>query len=362
MRRDISSKESFFRTVLTLVAMTVAAIFSIFIAEIFFRYIFPLPPFRTTIPLRPNVKLILETDLRGVSSNGSYSTNSWGFRGDEAPMNRDEYLTIITIGGSTTQCFYLDDHKTWPWLLQQYLKESGITRVWVGNGGIDGQTTRAHIRFMEEIIPVIKPKVVIVMAGINDLGLALKGYPNFLLESPHDKRGTAALDWVYSRSSLIRFLYVWKSIIIDKAPVVKQAHRSSKPKPLASKDEKCPTIPQRPLDQYEQNITTIIGRAREAGVRLIFLTQPLLYDDSDYWRGYEGMYTGFSTTYPISAACLRRYLNVYNEMLVSVCRHYDCEYLELHKIMPCSDDFFYDACHFTEAGADFVARQCLRFF
>ena len=39
--------------------------------------------------------------------------NSLGFRGPEPPRDWSERLTILTIGGSTTECLFLSDGKTW---------------------------------------------------------------------------------------------------------------------------------------------------------------------------------------------------------------------------------------------------------
>jgi lysophospholipase L1-like esterase len=301
--------------------------------------------------------MMLEPKLRGVSAHGIHSTNSWGFRGDEPPRNWSEHFTIVTIGGSTTQCFYLDDRKTWPWLMQEYLKAGGFSKVWVGNGGIDGQTTRAHLHFMEEIISVIKPNVVVLLVGINDLGLSLNS--NWLKEgSPYDIRGMDFKNWVYQRSSLIRFLYIYKQILFDQAYVVQTHHTSSGPKKMATNERGFNVeIPRRHLDAYSRNLTAIIESGRSSGVRLIFLTQPLLYDDSDAWKDFEGgMYWLDNRQRRISAADLRRLLNRFNEELMIVCQKNGVECIDVANTMPISDKFFYDACHFTEAGADELAR------
>jgi hypothetical protein len=42
-----------------------------------------------------------------------HSKNSLGFRGTEPPDEFNKYLTIICIGGSTTEYQYLSDNKTW---------------------------------------------------------------------------------------------------------------------------------------------------------------------------------------------------------------------------------------------------------
>ncbi|MHB0997274.1 MAG: hypothetical protein ACYC2I_12965, partial [Elusimicrobiales bacterium] len=42
------------------------------------------------------------------------SNNSLGFRGPELPPDPAEVLTVIAVGGSTTEGFYLSDGKSWP--------------------------------------------------------------------------------------------------------------------------------------------------------------------------------------------------------------------------------------------------------
>ena len=80
-----------------------------------------------------------------------HTKNSLGFRGAPPPRDFPDYLTIITIGGSTTECFYLSDGRTWPDLLGQNLSRE-FNRVWVNNAGLDGATTYRHLILMEDYV------------------------------------------------------------------------------------------------------------------------------------------------------------------------------------------------------------------
>ncbi|HXD74199.1 MAG TPA: hypothetical protein VN628_10700, partial [Vicinamibacterales bacterium] len=42
-----------------------------------------------------------------------HTKNSLGFRGPEPPKDFSSRLTVLTIGGSTTECLFLSDGKTW---------------------------------------------------------------------------------------------------------------------------------------------------------------------------------------------------------------------------------------------------------
>lgn len=191
-------------------------LFIFFVLEITIRIISPANIFHPMLLLRPKVKIKFNVSLNGVSPTGSYSTNKWGLRGDEPPLKWDEYYTIITVGGSTTLCFYLDDHKTWPYLLQEKLRQK-YPKVWVGNGGLDGNTTRGHLIFMQHVIPKIKPNAVIFLIGLNDLGLSIDaGRRRY--GTPFEKSNLKR--WLWGRSRLVQVLYIWKAIIFDKVALV----------------------------------------------------------------------------------------------------------------------------------------------
>src|SRR5689334_4470801 len=98
------------------------------------RLLSPPPPFGPLFDLRPYKKLRLEPNLPGVRSPVVHSANKWGMRGEDPPKDWRRAFTVITVGGSTTQCFYLDDSRAWPHLLQEKLRSS-CPSAWVGNAG-----------------------------------------------------------------------------------------------------------------------------------------------------------------------------------------------------------------------------------
>ena len=57
--------------------------------------------------------------MPGIDGVSVYTTNEVGIRGDPYPS--EGRYTILTIGGSSTECAYLDDTEAWPYLLQQNL-------------------------------------------------------------------------------------------------------------------------------------------------------------------------------------------------------------------------------------------------
>ena len=89
--------------------------------------------------------------------------------GSTQPKDWSEYLTIVTIGGSTTECFYLSDNKTWQYFLQQHLSRY-YKKVWINNAGLDGQSTVGHIILLNDYVIKLKTKASLFLLGGNDAG------------------------------------------------------------------------------------------------------------------------------------------------------------------------------------------------
>jgi hypothetical protein len=182
-------------------------------------YLMP-PNHRTVFRPHPGI-------MPGISGDSNFVTNSNGIRGDE--FTAQDAYRILAVGGSTTECSYLDQPETWTHLLQETLnRNTRNQKVWVGNGGLSGTTTRHHLVAMQYLpLREMKINAVILLIGINDLYVRLshdKDYdPNFL-EKPEVKKellyrtfsGTYHLypeDPFYKKSALWQMLRKAKQMI-----------------------------------------------------------------------------------------------------------------------------------------------------
>ncbi|MCA1959261.1 MAG: GDSL-type esterase/lipase family protein [Desulfomonile sp.] len=360
-------KQGVINAALVVGSTVLALIFAALVMEVVLRIVSPSSVLSRRVPLRPHFKKELKVNIPGISPTGMHSTNKWGLRGDEPPDEWTRFYTIVTIGGSTTQDFHIDDRKTWSYRLQEYLRETcpksfldKCPRVWVGNGGTCGQSTRAHIMFMEDVISKIRPDAVILLVGINDLG--------FSISREARERGNHwdELHWKMKlclNSWLIQVLYIWKKILLDKVHVVEfsVARRTFEPRPLAGKPMPVPEDPREllvGLDEYRANLRKIITIGKALNVRMLFLTQPTLTEDNDYWRSMDGGF--FWIEHPdrtLSAAGAYRLLNEYNKTLMEVCAEQRVECFDLASAVPHEDQYFTDTVHFSERGADLVAQK-----
>jgi lysophospholipase L1-like esterase len=108
---------------------------------------------------------------------------------------------------------------------------------------------------------------------------------------------------------------------------------------------------------FALRVDDLIAACRERGVRPVFLTHPVLWkkemppaEDALLWLGGrpDGSF--------VSAAGLRAAIDVYNGIVVRICEERGVELVDLRE-MNGDPRWFYDDCHFNEAGAAEVARR-----
>ncbi len=343
------------------VVMVFSIVIAIVLAEVALHAVMPESIFNPRFGLRPHQKISLEVDLPGVMPGGVLSTNMWGLRGEDPPEQWDEYLTIVTVGGSTTANYYLDDKLTWSHIIQSRLREIQ-PRTWVGNGGIPRHSADTHSLFVREVLSQIKPDVALFLVGVNDMGPFLRGSSSSVERLPD----SGVRPELFSRSMVLQLMYKLKKVYIDGAPVISQGvdpyYREI---PMTEEELPLPADLHDLLEDpefYRDRIRQIIYECRALGITPVFMTQPLLFEDNDHWRGIQEatQWLGDSEK-ALSAATFCRMLETLNNDLVEVCIRENAAVYDLASEIPHSSDYFYDAMHMTEAGATLVGEKASEF-
>lgn len=340
--------------------MAVSLAIVLIAGELTLRAVMPEQIFNPRFGLRPYSRTELQVDLPGVNPGGTLSTNMWGFRGEDPPENWDDWLTILTLGGSTTANYYLDDSLTWSNVVQRELRRT-YPRVWVGNAGIPRHSSDTHLLFLREVVSQIHPDVVVFLVGVNDMG-------PFLRPGSHVERlpDTGPRQWLFAHSSILQLVYKAKKVYVDRAPVVNSAvDPYFTEEPMTEEEIPLPEDLHELLadpDFYRTRIGFLIDECERQGIVPVFLTQPLLYEDSPHWRSVRENSVFFQgSDRPISAAAFSLMLQTLNGDLIEVCRSRGVAVYDLASDIPHDREYFYDAMHMTEAGADLVGRMVAGF-
>lgn len=337
--------------------LAASALLGLVLLELLARILAPPNPFTPLLPLRPYVRMEVHVDLPGMSPVAVHTTNRWGLRGEEPPVDWGAAETLVAVGGSTTHCFYLDDRRTWPHLLGEALRGEH-PRIWVGNGGLDGQTTRAHRLFVTEVLSQARPDAALFLVGANDLGLSLSA-DTLAFGSPFDRSWSDTYA-VLARSRALQVAWLRWLAATGRVVVVPTAvHEPFAPRPFAVPETLPPgglseLVPQ--LPEFRENVRALVEDCRRLGVRPILATQPMLFDDTEPWRRVEGAWSWIRETRThLSAATHWRLLDLYNRALLEECAALSADCVDLASQIPKDPALFYDSLHFNEAGAEAVA-------
>jgi len=362
---------------------------SLLIIEVLIRII--LPDFRydpkkfkyEIWPAQYEVTLYPDSSIMtGISGPAYIRTNAQGLRGDDFPNH--ETFTILALGGSTTECLYLDQTETWPQILQQRLNESlSNTTFWVGNGGKSATSTRHHIlqlRYALEQYP--KVDLILILMGVNDFAKRLARGRSYEAEkyfgpkeegryfSKAFKRHPRLKYPFYNKLALWRVLSKGKKLFdlyfsdTRQDPEGKAYSRWRKNRQLSPpKLQKLPDL-RGALKEYETNIGTLIQLANQQKIQLIFVTQPSMwrknltpYLDSLLWLGGIGHYQNAPGADYYSVESLAKGMALYNQVLLNTCVQHRIQCFDLAPTIPKDTGTFYDDVHFNEQGALKVAGE-----
>ncbi len=365
----------FKRTIKNLFLSLLSLTLTIIIVELSYLYIIKdeKNEFYCHYPFLQNLFLPSNEIFPGINDSSFFSTNSLGFRGQEINENAD--YRILTIGGSTTECLFLDDNETWPNLLEEKLNHQiGENTYQLLNAGKSGITSNHHLEQLKILLNKYKwITEVIILQGINDLQYSLALYDQYFQK---DKLTYLREAFSISPDSLNSF---YKKLLLYKLyQKVKQKYFIRKLQQDISGEnytewrdnrrnakqiiDKLPRL-QDPLNDYARNIIEQINVAKSLNKKIIFLTQPVIWKkdipkdlEKLCWFGWIGMGQSKNTGKYYSISVLELLMNKYNKVLKEVCDNNNVDYIDLANKLNQDTSVFYDDCHFNESGANRVAE------
>jgi lysophospholipase L1-like esterase len=373
---------------LLLICFGVVAAFSI--AEITLRMVAKFnPPGRYVYP--PNHTFYFHPDasiLIGISGAKEFKTNAQGFRGDEDFT--DSTYNILCVGGSTTECNYLDNKETWFSLLNQSpdiarLIGASPKRVVIASVGLSGQTSFENYFMLNELLQKHKNiHHVILMCGINDFVKVLaKPTLNISVEKQKDSLFQAHLISRYwyipgrindttwtGHSALMHsiranfFSTPSKNTIDRRGEIVKQwrANYSSRSKLLDTLPDLTAS-----LEVFNKNLEQIFSLCATHRVKLVCINQATLWHDTLpgnlsnlLWMGGIGKYQTQKGGVYYSPKALQSGMEMYNTTLAKTAKAYNILCIDIAHRLSKDTSVFYDDCHFNTSGARKVADEIVR--
>ena len=341
----------------------IGLIFAFIILEIYLRVYepFELRVKGEKIILPINKKYIVQNDkTEKLDSNIIHTKNSLGFRGKDPPKEFENYLTMLTVGGSTTECFYASDGKTWTDVLGNKLKNN-FNNIWINNAGLVGQSTFGHIVLMDDYIVHLKPKVVLFLIGSNDRSerrLANK-YDKSILKRSYSGTLKGAFKQAVSYSEVLgTILNIYRYI---KSRNMGLLHSVTNYKtleyldiPQADMNKHIKNIQKTALTPLKERLKKLIQLSRENGIEPIFITQPALYGYAiDDVTNVDLARIRLRNT---NGALVWERLEHVNNTIKKIGEDNNVFVIDLSKELPKSSKYYYDFLHFSNEGNKLIAQ------
>ena len=192
---------------------------------------------------------------------GQYRTNSLGLRGPELTIDTTaSQLRIACFGNSCTFGWRLSETETYPGQLEQILNEniaSGDATVF--NCGVPGYSSFQGWKFMQELVPNLRPQYVTICYGWNDHWAA-----GFDIE---DKKQRSSPQWVLDIQNAASASYLYRA---TKYLLLSRSEKSRE----YSYNRQSPTY-RVSLDDYRANLRSMINYCLTRNIRPIILTAPI---------------------------------------------------------------------------------------
>ncbi|MBI3722824.1 SGNH/GDSL hydrolase family protein [bacterium] len=299
-----------------------------------------------------------EPGLPGMSGKHVWKTNNTGFRGDDLASPKPEgEFRVFVVGGSTTECFYLDEEQSIAGVLQRELraKTPPATNVVVENAGKDGDKSYDHVAMIVHRLVFLEPDLIVVFSGINDLlaQLAGKDYLHYPKPVPEKSRLPLLIKMTLTEFQLGRRIY-YVLPRSDKEQL-EEIPTTSNYRKLVARRKARPLSYERPrVDErfYASNLRTIAGTAKANGIPVVFMTQPSTWGSKEpgveEWQWLQVLLG--DRVYPTDF--MDQALESLNDAARRVGTEQGVPVYDLSRTLPKSLEVMYDDCHLNAKGAE----------
>ena len=237
--------------------------------------------------------------------------------------------------------------------------QRSFNHLWLNNAGLSGNSTFGHYILMQDYLVKLKPKVVIFLVGINDLGIRgerdfdqrihgvnFRSLERFLASAAvHSELATAALNlyrYYFPKSVMINNQHDPQEIDFNKLPhfQVSDAARAA-----MIKDHQ-----DHYLRPYKARLEKLLAICREHNIMPVLVTQPVLYGEGV--DAASGVDLGHRfVAQDMDGATAWQVLELYNGVTREVGREQGVPVIDAAREMPKNSAYYYDLMHYTNAGA-----------
>ncbi|MEW6657565.1 MAG: SGNH/GDSL hydrolase family protein [Thermodesulfobacteriota bacterium] len=259
--------------------------------------------------------------------------------------------SLVFLGGSTTECMYVDAENRFPYLVGAILEQETGKKINSYNGAMAGTNSLNALDVLVNKVIPLQPRVVVFMENINDLS-------TLLYEGTYWNRNTSRSPIeTLKKSKLVGKLL--KEICI---PNLNYAYRNLKSMFISAPGDEFAGVRGKKLQvdkdmltrEFAMNLQTVVDVCQIRGIVPVLMTQgnritdhpdPVVAAYVNRFRQDTGLsYRDFKEIY-----------DAFNETIRRVGRRNQVTVIDLAAAVPPDKNHFYDMVHFNDQGSRYAA-------
>jgi len=320
----------------------------------------------TVLRLRGNFKVGVERAIR-LREHNPNSLRYLYFQNENAPEQSNRYyrlkidangfimpgaphgdpdLTIVFLGGSTTECLHMDDNHRFPCQTGRLLERATGLKVNSYNGGMAGNNSLHSLdALLNKVIP-LKPRVVVMMHNINDLVILLHE-GSYWNNNP--TRGPIEMFGVYHALRTVKDI-----LIPNLYEKLRALHRGTPDEFKRVRGRKIRVDEARFRSTFEANLQTFIDICRAHGILTVLMTQQNRFTehpDSEVLARTSRLATANGVSYQQF-----RHLHIaFNDSIRGVAARNGVAVIDLDRGIPKQREYIYGTVHLSQRGSDLAS-------
>jgi len=288
----------------------------------------------------------------GLQQEVRHTKNSLGFRGPEPKEAHPEAIRIFAIGGSTTESFYQPDGYDWPAIAENVLLANGLN-VWMNNAGLDGHSTFGHNILLNDFLIDLKPDIILVMAGLNDVSRLEMDETNIRRGLQFGSRREVVTSLAHYSEIMATMLHLHRVYVASRQGLrhafLDFSSLGEIEYPFNHIDEVLEYQEEWFLDGFRARLTAFVETSLRNEIKPVLITQATAVGFGI--DPHTGIDLAAVDLGGFSGALFWSMVEQYNDVIREIAKKNDLLLIDLARELYKNTLFFYDAVHMTDAGA-----------
>ena len=284
-------------------------------------------------------KKLLRTDKNGfIEPSGEY---------------RNPDMNIVFLGGSTTECEFVEENKRFPYVVGKIIEEQTGLKVNSFNAGMYGNNTLHSINILLNKIIPMKSDIVVMMHNINDLHILM--HEQTYWNNNSTRSPILSVDYktgVLRKIKNATFPNLFREL---KFHINNVLSKGSNDEFYNTRNNKITINSKKIIEQFEINLKLFVSISKISGIKPVLMTQFNRFKekpDETVLKSIGKSLEQFNMSY-------QEYRELYNSLtdsILKVAAKNNIAVIDLSSKVPKTNEYMYDSIHLNNNGSLYVSK------